>query len=742
MRRMIVVAVLMLSAISHAAIIGTNLGTAAPPSVLGGWIMQPFEDDARPTSATYSNVPSPFGGQVGFSVSLLHLRTTAAIWGHGYAKDVYQRTPSGNVTLTFPANTRAFLLYCRQNSLVSASFTVTANDGTALTQTVPAGTPANGFGFHTTGTTVLTSITVNAGTGYLIGEFRIGDTQVGPLPTNYKGITLTGAPGVTTRVDQRGSELWAGEVQYGQPFGVSLRPGPVHGIETKLRMLRAASLPTPDPYVRFESYGRIGAGNEQLLTKLNIREAGTNVELLPSFDGFASSSLVVRAYRTGTLVNERTYPTGAIIARIPTSAVIVWKVIPIGVRPRCWVDGPGCWDPMMRIELAGDTLVELLGGGGPSLVDTLEILEGNPSSQPNVFATRVDVFGQHAGFRIQDALIDAFDQRARGAGAARISGILQGGLNPVPPFALSGITTSPGGLTVDLSSDLRFGRSGGLASGFDREIDPCGTPWRRIPWPPVPPPQGPLWMQFDTLATLSDGSERVIGASRIDYIGSQLQLKSLYGGIGSSQTQIVLGLGGSAVASAIGPDGQPIAICPEWPVQWWRRGPRIPWMWRWPRCWWCPPWPCLSCPPFPLPIDPDVFEDRWVFEGPRPIFVPSLGRTVQADEILLRPTAMALPVRSFKQLQMTAQGFGSLDVGPFTPTPYCAGQKRGDSNCDNRVDFNDIAGFTAALVGEEVWVQSTGSNCGYLCVNDVDGDNRVNFDDIGAFVNCLVVACD
>lgn len=64
---------------------------------------------------------------------------------------------------------------------------------------------------------------------------------------------------------------------------------------------------------------------------------------------------------------------------------------------------------------------------------------------------------------------------------------------------------------------------------------------------------------------------------------------------------------------------------------------------------------------------------------------------------------------------------------------------RGDMNCDNVVDFDDIDAFVLALSGPEAYAQSY-PNCQFLRA-DCNQDSVVNFDDIDPFVACLTGAC-
>ncbi len=60
----------------------------------------------------------------------------------------------------------------------------------------------------------------------------------------------------------------------------------------------------------------------------------------------------------------------------------------------------------------------------------------------------------------------------------------------------------------------------------------------------------------------------------------------------------------------------------------------------------------------------------------------------------------------------------------------------GDMNCDDRIDFEDINGFVAALVGETTFAAAF-PECRWLN-GDINGSGSVNFEDIDGFVGCLV----
>ena len=121
--------VLMLGAAAQAAITGVALGTAAPPPMIGGWVMTPFPPD--PQGSPVTSVASPLGGVVGFSASMGHLTIGGgwATWSHGYTGDVYRdprRAIPHAVTLTMPPGTGAFYLYAEPNVWALHTITATA----------------------------------------------------------------------------------------------------------------------------------------------------------------------------------------------------------------------------------------------------------------------------------------------------------------------------------------------------------------------------------------------------------------------------------------------------------------------------------------------------------------------------------------------------------------------------------------------------------------------------------------
>jgi len=192
---------------AHAVIIAVDLGTSAPPMVLGGYTMTPFGLDNRPLNSTVTYVASPLGGVVSFSRPLRHLRVGVSgpggwdDWSHGYTGDVYA-TSEEDVTLTLPADTTAFYLYAEPKK-GKHTITVTANDGTSLSVLVDEKHGANGYGFYLSGPGSLTTLTVAAFIPGKKDDFAIGEFGIAkwsgiptPLPEGWSGLSSLWAFGL------------------------------------------------------------------------------------------------------------------------------------------------------------------------------------------------------------------------------------------------------------------------------------------------------------------------------------------------------------------------------------------------------------------------------------------------------------------------------------------------------------------------------------------------------------------
>lgn len=145
------------------------------------------------------------------------------------------------------------------------------------------------------------------------------------------------------------------------------------------------------------------------------------------------------------------------------------------------------------------------------------------------------------------------------------------------------------------------------------------------------------------------------------------------------------------------------------------------------------------------PIEGLQIEVRSYPDGAQ--LLASGATNVQGEFLILVPSGWALAsianvsalgYRALEPLPIDfgANGSDTLDVG----TRALVHQLHGDSNCDGEIDFGDIHGFVAALVGgEPAWLLS-GTACwneNFVPANDANGDGILDFADINALVALL-----
>lgn len=165
---------------------GVPLGTAAPPTTLGGWTMNAIGPDASPIDSFVSSV-----GPVTFDQAVRHdaIGNGWGTWSHGYSGNVYDTGSSldpMSLTLTMGANVHAFYFYAEPVNFADFTFTATTDSGAMLTQTVNGNAGASGFGFYSSGSDLISSITVTAtdADGFAIGEFGFDGPQSVPEAGN------------------------------------------------------------------------------------------------------------------------------------------------------------------------------------------------------------------------------------------------------------------------------------------------------------------------------------------------------------------------------------------------------------------------------------------------------------------------------------------------------------------------------------------------------------------------------
>ena len=181
-------------------------GTSAPPATLGSassmlYSMLPFGPDSHAGGVSVTSVAGPAEsltpsgsaptGTIGFSAALNHCLIGGcwATWSNGYKGDVYV-AGAKSVTITLPAGANAFYFYAEPNQYMTFTMTATTSAGTTSGPISVAGyAGARYFGFYTTGTAPLASITVTGGdpTGFAIGEFGISAPYQFILPDSSIG---------------------------------------------------------------------------------------------------------------------------------------------------------------------------------------------------------------------------------------------------------------------------------------------------------------------------------------------------------------------------------------------------------------------------------------------------------------------------------------------------------------------------------------------------------------------------
>ncbi|MCX5643564.1 MAG: hypothetical protein NTZ17_02590 [Phycisphaerae bacterium] len=149
--------------------------TDAPSATLGPYSMTAFPLDAGPIETHVTSVASPLGGQVDFSIPMVHELVGIGwlTWSHGYTGDVYWTDGATSVTMTLPTETKAFYFYAEPNPMAQYTIVATAQDGTQVGQNISGNAGAAYYGFYGTDGSFINSITVTTpqSVDFSVGEF-------------------------------------------------------------------------------------------------------------------------------------------------------------------------------------------------------------------------------------------------------------------------------------------------------------------------------------------------------------------------------------------------------------------------------------------------------------------------------------------------------------------------------------------------------------------------------------------
>jgi hypothetical protein len=192
---------------SRAAIIGTALGTAAPPATLGGYSMTAFGNDTRGVvnvTSVGAADGAPLGHTLSFGAPVSHREVPSSwlTWSHGYTGDVYYTNGATTLTMTLSPGAGAFIFYAEPNPFQSFTITATDSDGGTIVQTVSGSAGAAGYGLHTTGGSTITTVTVTSSVDFAVGEFSIAAAETAipePATITLLGLGAVGLAGYRLR---------------------------------------------------------------------------------------------------------------------------------------------------------------------------------------------------------------------------------------------------------------------------------------------------------------------------------------------------------------------------------------------------------------------------------------------------------------------------------------------------------------------------------------------------------------
>jgi hypothetical protein len=182
---------------TQAAVLFSDLGTAAPPASISGNTLTPFDQVPQAAIVNGTNVTTipgcPITGNLttAANVTKQTIGSGWSSWSHGYTGVVYTYfTQPSTLVMNLPPDTLAFYFYAEPNSFGNYVISAQTNSGTSSGNISVAGSAgANGYAFYTTAGESIATITVIAAAGangFAIGEFGIAknnERRVETVPT-------------------------------------------------------------------------------------------------------------------------------------------------------------------------------------------------------------------------------------------------------------------------------------------------------------------------------------------------------------------------------------------------------------------------------------------------------------------------------------------------------------------------------------------------------------------------------
>ncbi len=160
---------------ASAAIIGRALGSAAPPTRLGQYDLEPFPALHVTLIRDVFSAAGPTG-EVLFDQPLSRRRLGAGwgTWSHGYDGDVFYTNGRISATLILPPDTGAFIFYAEPNSGYTEFLATTDTGESLLSYPAYWRSDATGIAFYSTAGESISSIRVSTTyRDFAIGEFLI-----------------------------------------------------------------------------------------------------------------------------------------------------------------------------------------------------------------------------------------------------------------------------------------------------------------------------------------------------------------------------------------------------------------------------------------------------------------------------------------------------------------------------------------------------------------------------------------